>query len=407
MAQAIKFLHASDLHLDRAISGLAEVPPHLKSTMVNAPYLAAENIFQLAVSEKVDFVLLAGDVVDLDAGGPRAAAFLLHHFERLAEREIRVYWCNGNVDQPDRWPAAASLPDNIVTFTSTGFEESIFRKNGQPIASIYGAGFYSSRHGLPDLRADSNAVFPIALAYQPFETPVFDGGGVRYWAIGGNHARSLVERTTSVVVAAGTPQARCIDEAGPHSCALVKVDVTGKTRVEHMAVDVVRWLPQTLSFAESASDEDIKNLLADRGLTVASETPDQIALVDWQVTTTGEFNPRLRDSEWRQKIIAWLRTEFGSSTKGLWTTDFEIDPTRTLPQHWHDEDTMLGDFLQTIGRFQADAQLTFPLQAFAPGSGYDEWLGDIARIDEQSRGGVLRDATLFAIERLGAFADND
>ena len=143
---AIKFLHASDLHLDRAMSGLAEVPPHLKSTMVNAPYLAAENIFQLAVSEKVDFVLLAGDVVDLDAGGPRAAAFLLNHFERLAERDIRVYWCNGKVDQPDRWPAAASLPENVVTFTSTGFEESVCRKNGQPIASIYGAGFYSSRN---------------------------------------------------------------------------------------------------------------------------------------------------------------------------------------------------------------------------------------------------------------------
>ena len=125
---------------------------------------------------------------------------------------------------------------------------------------------------LPDIRVESNAVFPIALAYQPFETPVFDGGGLRYWAIGGNHERSMVERTTSVVVAAGTPQARCIDEAGPHSCALVKVDITGKIRVEHVPVDVVRWLPQKLSFAESASDEDIKNLLADRGLKIASET---------------------------------------------------------------------------------------------------------------------------------------
>jgi hypothetical protein len=45
MAQAVKFLHASDLHLDCAIRGLTEIPPHLKSVLTNAPYLAAENIF--------------------------------------------------------------------------------------------------------------------------------------------------------------------------------------------------------------------------------------------------------------------------------------------------------------------------------------------------------------------------
>lgn len=407
MAQAIKFLHAADLHLDRAISGLAEIPPHLKSTIANAAYLAAENLFQLAIAEKVDFVLLAGDVVDLDAGGPRAAMFLLSQFERLAERNIPVYWCNGSVDQPDRWPAAAALPDNVVTFTSMGFEESACRKNGLPIATIYGTGFYSSRTDLPGLRADADAPYPIALAHQPSDRPMPDGSGIRYWALGGNHEHSILERADSVVVQAGTPQSRSGDEPGPHSCALVRVDITGRTRVEQIPVDVVRWMPQALSFAESASDEEIKTLLADRGLKIATETPDQIALVDWQITTTGEFNPRLRHSQWRDKMIAWLRTEFGSSNKGLWTTGLEIDPTRTLPQRWHDEDTMLGDFLRTIGRLQEEGSIGMPLQAYVPSSGIDDWLGDIVRVEDSARGKILREATLFGIEQLGAFADKE
>ncbi len=407
MAQAIKFLHASDLHLDRAISSLAEIPPHLKSTLVNAAYTAAENIFNLAVAEKVDFVLLAGDVLDLEAGGPRAAAFLLTQFERLAQRDIRVYWCSGQVDQPDRWPAAVALPNNVVTFSSTGFEESVCIKNSQAIATIFGTGFYSSRSTFSDLRIESSAAFPIALAYEPSDKPIFEAPGIRYWALGGKHERSLVERNSSFVVAPGTPQARCAEEIGQHSCALVKVDVTGKIRVDYLPVDVVRWAAQKLAFAESASDEEIKNLLADRGLKMAIESPEQVVFVDWQITTTGDFNPRLRSSEWRRKMIAWLRTEFGSSTKGLWATNLEIDPSRTLPQTWYDEDTMMGDYLRTISRFQADPQMSLQLQPYVSGNNVDEWLGDMTRIDETTRAKVLRDATLFGIERLGAFVEKE
>ena len=99
-AFALKFLHASDLHLDRPVTGLAEIPGHLKETLANAPYAAAERLFDRAINERVDFVLLAGDVVDLDQGGPRCAAFLLGQFERLADKNIHVYWCGGGVDHP-------------------------------------------------------------------------------------------------------------------------------------------------------------------------------------------------------------------------------------------------------------------------------------------------------------------
>jgi hypothetical protein len=178
-------------------------------------------------------------------------------------------------------------------------------------------------------------------------------------------------------------------------------------RIDQLAVDLVRWLPQKLAFAESASDEEIKNILADRGLKVAGETPEQIALVDWHVTTTGEFNPRLRQSQWQRSIIAWLRTEFGASTKGLWTTAFEIDPTRTLPQAWYDEDTMLGDYLRTLSRYQADSAMALQLSSYVSGGHVDEWIGDLTRVDDTSRAHVLRAAMLFGIERLGAFSEKD
>ena len=67
MSEAIKFIHASDLHLDQSIRGLSELPKHLVEVLANAPYTAATRIFDLAISERVDFVLLAGDLFDLNA----------------------------------------------------------------------------------------------------------------------------------------------------------------------------------------------------------------------------------------------------------------------------------------------------------------------------------------------------
>ena len=73
MAQTpLRFVHAGDLHLVRPLSGVAEVPAHLREAFLEAPYLAAQQIFETALTEGADAVLLAGDVVHLDRAGPRA-----------------------------------------------------------------------------------------------------------------------------------------------------------------------------------------------------------------------------------------------------------------------------------------------------------------------------------------------
>lgn len=406
MAAAFKFLHAADLHLDRAIGGLAEVPPHLKGTLANAPYLAAENLFNLALAEKVDFILLAGDILDWEAAGPRATTFLLKQFERLAERDIFVYWCAGQVDPLERWPAAVPLPAQIVTFTSSGFDETVHRRNGQPIATIYGSGHYQTRTSLTELAVDADAALPIALFYDPNGKSPSSGIGVRYWALGGSHERSAVQLGTGWAVQPGTIQARSPAESGPRGGTLVKVDAVGAMRLEPIPLDIVRWTTQKLTVAESVSDDELKHLLADRALKLKAEAPDQVLLVDWQVATTGDFNPRLRNSEWRDRLVAWLRTEFGSSTKGVWTTDLRIDPTRTLPQAWYDEDTIRGDFLRAIGRLTADSDLSLRLQVYAPAQP-DEWLGDATALETSDRDAILRAATLYGAEILGAFAERD
>ena len=406
MAQAIKFLHTSDVHLDRVIDGLLEIA-HLKAGLANAAYLAAENVFTLALAERVDFVLISGDLVDLDQGGPRAAAFVQTQLERLAEKGIAVYWCGGKVDQPDRWPSVATLPANVVSFSSTVFERRPFTRGDRTCATIYGTGYFESRQQADDLRVNADDEFPIVLAYSPGDVLANDALPVRYWALGGDHVCRIVECTGSTVVHPGTPQARSSAEQGAHLCALVKVDVNGNVRVGPIAIDVVRWSSEQISFAESASDEEIRSLLADRALQLAGEMPEQLGLVTWEITTTGEVVPRLRHEKWCVSTSQWLRTEFGAAAKGLWSVDFKLCNSRRFPPSWHEEDTMLGDYLRAISRYQADPELPMNLHGYMPSTLPESRLSSLSQIDSASRAEILQAAALVGVERLGVWSDTE
>jgi exonuclease SbcD len=165
MAEPIKFIHASDFHLDQSMTGLAELPKHLIQTLANAPYLAAEKIFDLAIGERVDFVLLSGDLFDSESGNARAAAFLLNQFRRLAEKDIHIYWCGGETDHPDRWPGAIELPENVLTFASSLVEQVEHRRNGKIVARLMASGYDPKRRTAENFNAPDNDVFNIALGH--------------------------------------------------------------------------------------------------------------------------------------------------------------------------------------------------------------------------------------------------
>ena len=70
----------------------------LRDVFLDAPFRAAERVFDAALREQVDFVLLAGDFCRPMAAGPRALVFLVEQFERLHERNVPIYWATGRAD---------------------------------------------------------------------------------------------------------------------------------------------------------------------------------------------------------------------------------------------------------------------------------------------------------------------
>jgi DNA repair protein SbcD/Mre11 len=400
MSDALKFIHASDLHLDRPLDGLAELPSHLKSTLADAPFAAATRIFDAAITEKVDFVLLAGDVLDLESAGPRALSFLLQQFERMRQRNIHIYWVAGKDDSPDRWPTAIDLPDNVTTVSSNVVEQFTHRRNGQTVATIFASGFESQRRVAGDFQAHVNDPFPIALAYGQWESGNLSTYNIRYWALGGEHKRNITEKNGVYIAYPGTAQARSIDEAGPNGCTLGIVDANGKIQLRFIESDSVRWIQQKIVAAESVDTEELKNILTERAIKISSSAREQTCLVNWLFSPTGTFNPDIRHQAWRQEITQWLRKEFGQAIPAVWTTEFNVEPPKSLPQTWYEEDTMLGDYVRSVGRYQSDETLAISLNRFLPASIQDDQLATLGRIDSASRARILQQSTLVGLEYL-------
>src|SRR5262245_43399775 len=120
--QHFRFLHAGSFQLDQPLAGLSEVPEPLIQPLVDAPFSAAQKVFDAAIEERVDFVALNGDLVDLARPSPRAITLLLENFERLDSHGIAVYWACGRLDPPQDWPTAAVLPVRVKQFSTTAAE---------------------------------------------------------------------------------------------------------------------------------------------------------------------------------------------------------------------------------------------------------------------------------------------
>ena len=400
MADTIKFIHSSDFHLDQSIRGLTEIPPHLVEVLANAPYTAAQAVFDTAISERVDFVLLAGDLFDAESGSARASAFLLNQFQRLAEKDIHIYWCAGQTDHPDRWPGSIELPENVVTFSSALVEHVEHRRSGKVVARIMASGYDSKRKSAECFAAMDNEYFNIALGHGEFESSSLTGNNIRYWAFGGRHKTSKLEKPDSIVAYPGTPQGRTPKESGTHGFNICRVDSSGKLRVQTVESDRVRWMPQKVAISEQVKIDELKNELGERSLKIMADTEVAI-LCEWLLTTDGDFNPRIRSREWKKELTDWLRAEFGHHDFGLWTVGIKVEAPKNLPIDWYEEDTILGEFMRATGRYQSDDSLKLNLHDYMPKTVNSNVANGIAQISPKRREEILRQATMVGLEYLG------
>ena len=164
--QHFRFLHAGDFALHEPIEAVADAPAGVRDLLIDAPLLAAERVFGTAIEERVDFVVLSGDLVDLKRATPRAIAFLLEQFQRLDGQGIAVYWAGGKHDPPQDWPSVAKLPKSVQVFSALEPEELSHFRGDRPVANLVGRSWHGTTlANVGQLAHDSDGLTTIAVAY--------------------------------------------------------------------------------------------------------------------------------------------------------------------------------------------------------------------------------------------------
>ena len=248
----MKFIHSADIHLDSPMIGLQQYEGAPVEEVRDAPRKALVNLIDLAASEKVDFVLVAGDLFDGDWKDYNTGLFLSAQMARLKDEGIAVFIVSGNHDAASRITKHLRMPDNVKLFSVREPETIFLEKLG---VAIHGQG-YASRAVSDDLAAGYPKALPhcfnIGLlhtsldgrpgheAYAPTSSAGLVSKGYDYWALGHVHAREVVREEPRIVFP-GNIQGRNIRETGPKGCTLVTVSENGEVRTEHRGLDVMRW----------------------------------------------------------------------------------------------------------------------------------------------------------------------
>lgn len=249
-----RFVHAADIHLDSPLRSLALRDPALAELVGTATRRAFDATVALCLDERVDALLLSGDLYDGDQTSMKTARFLADHLRRLHQAGIATYIIKGNHDSLSRITRELVFPDTVTVFGGRAGVRELDAPGGLRIA-VHGISF-AQPHAPESLLAKFRPPVPGAVnigllhtslggspghdPYAPCDVADLQRSGFRYWALGHIHKRSVVEGAATVVMP-GIPQGRDIGEAGAGSVTLATVADDGTITLEERATGVAQF----------------------------------------------------------------------------------------------------------------------------------------------------------------------
>ena len=379
-SQGFRFIHASDFRLEAPVDGLMESPDRLGDAILDAPRVAAERVFTAALKEKVDFVVLTGDLLSPRDTGPRGLLFLIEQFARLEAERIPIYWASGRSDSPDAIPSAFRFPENVHIFPVGTIEEVFYNRDGSTLARILGTSWGKSAvapRGAVDPVEGADDLYTIGAFNGRLPTEALKDVGVRYWALGGARLRETVARTPSLAVYAGSTLARNFSEPGDFGATLVEVGESGRTTATLLRTSPLRWSTETLVIREDETEEEalaearsrvkaIQEKEREDAAFAGRSTEGDIRLVSFRIEADQAVLPALRYGATTQTIIRDLRTDFTKSYPIVYVVDFEPVLADNMPEEMYERQTILGDYLRMVRYYRENPKERIDIEQFMP-----------------------------------------
>lgn len=240
MLNKLKFLHFGDLHLDMPFTsiGAEATLPDIRRQELKECF---DRIIGLAKDEKVDIILVSGDLFEHSYVRKSTINHINESFKSI--RGIEVFISPGNHDPflEDSYYKGFDWSDNVHIFGS-GRNSFELNRCG---ACIYGAGFgnfYERKSLVSEIRAENRELINILLVhgtvdmligggeYNPMTSGMLDTTGMDYVALGHFHNRIEGGGSRGIIYNPGSPEPLGFDEPGEHGIFIGTITKEGESR---------------------------------------------------------------------------------------------------------------------------------------------------------------------------------
>lgn len=318
MGKHFSFIHCADLHLGEPFGGvrLGTKGPW-NEQIGKATFKAFERVVDAALENRVDAILISGDVYNSDHHSLAAQMAFGRELYRAAQAGIEVFIVHGNHDPGEAWRADIPLPETVHVFSSEEVTGIPLMKDGEKAATIYGIS-YKTRHTKDDLvrsfLVNPEDVFTIGMLhteagvdgspYAPCTVEELKTAGIDYWALGHVHTRKTLSMKPYIVYP-GNTQGLDITEIGPRGCYLVDVGAYGTVTLKFIETDVIRWMDMVIDIAPFLTADDLLKDVARRraGLKELTGRPNMVRLV---LTGHGALHKVIATEEGRDFLLQSL-----------------------------------------------------------------------------------------------------
>lgn len=253
----MKLLHVSDLHLDTPFSGIAKQDYQLQQKLIQAPFESFERCVSIAINQKIDLMLVSGDIYDATKQTIAAKHFFFQQMNRLKQAEIPVVIGHGNHDYYEPNYLSMNYPDNVFLFEEELVKHfDITTKNNETIR-IYG--FSYNHRWIKERMIEKYPINPRATDftigllhgsldstenehanYAPFSLQDLLSKEYDYWALGHIH-QAMVLNEVPLIQYPGIIQGKNAKESGDKGAYIVELRQNQPTLNEFVSLASIVW----------------------------------------------------------------------------------------------------------------------------------------------------------------------
>jgi len=329
----VRFIHCADLHIDSPFKGISEIHPDLGESLYQSPYQSFNNIVDLAIREKVDCVLISGDIYDSADKSLRAQLKFRDGLNRLSNKGIPTFIVCGNHDPLNGWSATLEWPEDVFMFPGDRVECVPLQKNGEVIAQIYGISFAKrdiyENLALKFARVDEN-VPCIGLLhtnigtntghipYSPCTVEDLSTRGMDYWALGHIHVHTILKTSNPAIVYPGCSQSRHPREIGEKGCCLVTLESGTDPDIQFIPTDIIRHKSDVMDIANCITIDDVISSIENKCEEIATNMGERHAIIRVSLIGRADLHTELHKGNIVGDILERVREDVEGRIPLIW-----------------------------------------------------------------------------------------